>query len=56
MTSTPPDLVPLYGLPFGEAHGGTGTGALMLCVAIDEAKASASSALPRVVIAGAVRA
>ena len=36
----------LFGLPFDEAHGGTGTGALMLCIAIEEvAKACASSAL-----------
>jgi alkylation response protein AidB-like acyl-CoA dehydrogenase len=36
----------LLGLPFEERHGGTGTGALMLCVAIEEvAKACASSAL-----------
>jgi alkylation response protein AidB-like acyl-CoA dehydrogenase len=36
----------LFGLPFEEAHGGTGTGALMLCVAIEEvAKACASSSL-----------
>jgi alkylation response protein AidB-like acyl-CoA dehydrogenase len=36
----------LFGLPFDEAHGGTGTGALMLCLAIEEvAKACASSAL-----------
>jgi alkylation response protein AidB-like acyl-CoA dehydrogenase len=36
----------LLGLPFDERHGGTGTGALMLCVAIEEiAKACASSAL-----------
>ncbi len=36
----------LFGLPFHEADGGTGTGALMLCVAIEEvAKACASSAL-----------
>jgi alkylation response protein AidB-like acyl-CoA dehydrogenase len=36
----------LFGLPFDEAHGGTGTGALMLCVAIEEvAKACASSSL-----------
>jgi alkylation response protein AidB-like acyl-CoA dehydrogenase len=36
----------LLGLPFEESHGGTGTGALMLCVAIEEvAKACASSAL-----------
>ncbi len=36
----------LFGLPFDEAHGGTGTGALMLCVAIEEvARACASSAL-----------
>jgi len=36
----------LFGLPFDEAHGGTGTGPLMLCVAIEEiAKACASSAL-----------
>ena len=36
----------LFGLPFAERHGGTGTGALMLCVAIEEiAKACASSAL-----------
>jgi alkylation response protein AidB-like acyl-CoA dehydrogenase len=34
------------GLPFEERHGGTGTGALMLCVAIEGiAKACASSAL-----------
>jgi alkylation response protein AidB-like acyl-CoA dehydrogenase len=36
----------LFGLPFDEDHGGTGTGALMLCLAIEEvAKACASSAL-----------
>jgi alkylation response protein AidB-like acyl-CoA dehydrogenase len=36
----------LFGLPFAEDHGGTGTGALMLCVAIEEvAKACASSSL-----------
>jgi alkylation response protein AidB-like acyl-CoA dehydrogenase len=36
----------LLGLPFEERHGGTGTGTLMLCVAIEEiAKACASSAL-----------
>ncbi|MGH2839259.1 MAG: acyl-CoA dehydrogenase family protein [Solirubrobacteraceae bacterium] len=36
----------LFGLPFDEAHGGTGTGALMLCVAIEEiATACASSSL-----------
>jgi alkylation response protein AidB-like acyl-CoA dehydrogenase len=36
----------LLGLPFDEAYGGTGTGALMLSVAIEEvAKACASSAL-----------
>jgi alkylation response protein AidB-like acyl-CoA dehydrogenase len=36
----------LFGLPFEERHGGTGTGALMLCVAIEEiAKACASSSL-----------
>jgi alkylation response protein AidB-like acyl-CoA dehydrogenase len=36
----------LFGLPFDEAHGGTGTGALMLCVAIEEvAKGCASSSL-----------
>jgi alkylation response protein AidB-like acyl-CoA dehydrogenase len=36
----------MFGLPFEEADGGTGTGALMLCVAIEEiAKACASSAL-----------
>jgi alkylation response protein AidB-like acyl-CoA dehydrogenase len=36
----------LLGLPFDERHGGTGTGALMLCVAIEEiAKACANSAL-----------
>jgi alkylation response protein AidB-like acyl-CoA dehydrogenase len=36
----------LLGLPFDERHGGTGTGALMLCLAIEEiAKACASSAL-----------
>lgn len=36
----------LFGLPFSEEHGGTGTGELMLCVAIEEvAKACASSAL-----------
>jgi alkylation response protein AidB-like acyl-CoA dehydrogenase len=36
----------LFGLPFGEEHGGTGTGELMLCVAIEEiSKACASSGL-----------
>jgi alkylation response protein AidB-like acyl-CoA dehydrogenase len=36
----------LLSLPFDERHGGTGTGALMLCVAIEEiAKACASSSL-----------
>jgi alkylation response protein AidB-like acyl-CoA dehydrogenase len=36
----------LFGLPFDAEHGGTGTGALMLCIAIEEvAKACASSAL-----------
>src|SRR5436190_14678411 len=36
----------LMGLPFGEEYGGTGTGTLMLNVAIEEiAKACASSAL-----------
>jgi alkylation response protein AidB-like acyl-CoA dehydrogenase len=36
----------LFGLPFAEEHGGTGTGTLMLNVAIEEvAKACASSAL-----------
>ncbi len=36
----------LFGLPFEEAYGGTGTGPLMLCVAIEEvAAACASSAL-----------
>jgi len=36
----------LLGLPFDERHGGTGTGALMLCVAIEQiAGACASSAL-----------
>src|SRR5687768_12466406 len=36
----------LFGLPFDEAYGGTGTGTLMLNVAIEEvAKACASSAL-----------
>ena len=36
----------LFGLPFDEAYGGTGTGPLMLCVAIEEvAAACASSAL-----------
>ena len=36
----------VLGLPFDTRHGGTGTGALMLCVAIEEiAKACASSAL-----------
>jgi alkylation response protein AidB-like acyl-CoA dehydrogenase len=36
----------LFGLPFDSEHGGTGTGALMLCIAIEEvAKACASSAL-----------
>src|SRR3954470_21002599 len=36
----------LFGLPFGEEYGGTGTGTLMLNVAIEEvAKACASSAL-----------
>jgi alkylation response protein AidB-like acyl-CoA dehydrogenase len=36
----------LFRLPFDEEHGGTGTGALMLCIAIEEvAKACASSSL-----------
>ncbi len=36
----------IFGLPFEERHGGTGTGELMLCVAIEEiAKACASSSL-----------
>lgn len=36
----------LFGLPFEERHGGTGTGALMLCAAIEEiAKGCASSSL-----------
>jgi alkylation response protein AidB-like acyl-CoA dehydrogenase len=36
----------LFGLPFDEAHGGTGTGTLMLNVAVEEiARACASSAL-----------
>ncbi|HMJ02180.1 MAG TPA: acyl-CoA dehydrogenase family protein, partial [Conexibacter sp.] len=36
----------LFGLPFDEEHGGTGTGALTLCIAIEEvAKGCASSAL-----------
>jgi alkylation response protein AidB-like acyl-CoA dehydrogenase len=36
----------LFGLPFAEEHGGTGTGALTLVIAIEEvAKACASSAL-----------
>ncbi|HEY4278461.1 MAG TPA: acyl-CoA dehydrogenase family protein [Conexibacter sp.] len=36
----------LFGLPFAVEHGGTGTGELMLCVAVEEiAKACASSAL-----------
>jgi alkylation response protein AidB-like acyl-CoA dehydrogenase len=36
----------LFGLPFDETWGGTGTGTLMLCVAIEEvAKACASSSL-----------
>src|ERR687897_2519715 len=36
----------LLGLPFDEAYGGTGTGALMLNVAVEEvAKACASTAL-----------
>src|SRR5687767_12781076 len=36
----------LFGLPFEEEHGGTGTGTLMLNIAIEEiAKACASSAL-----------
>src|SRR5215204_7309610 len=36
----------LFGLPFGEEFGGTGTGTLMLNVAIEEvARACASSAL-----------
>src|SRR5829696_4233505 len=36
----------LFGLPFGEEHGGTGTGTLMLNVAVEEvARACASSAL-----------
>ena len=36
----------LFGLPFEEKHGGTGTGELMLCAAIEEiAKGCASSSL-----------
>ena len=36
----------IFRLPFGEEHGGTGTGEVMACVAIEEiAKACASSAL-----------
>src|SRR5215218_10955495 len=36
----------LFGLPFGEEHGGTGTGTLMLNVAVEEvARACSSSAL-----------
>ena len=36
----------LFGLPFSTEHGGTGTGALMLNIAVEEiAKACASSAL-----------
>src|SRR5829696_2455801 len=36
----------LFGLPFDEEHGGTGTGTLMLNVAVEEvARACASSAL-----------
>ena len=36
----------LFGLPFEEQHGGTGTGELMLCAAIEEiAKGCASSSL-----------
>jgi alkylation response protein AidB-like acyl-CoA dehydrogenase len=36
----------LFGLPFAVEHGGTGTGALMLCVAIEEiARVCASSSL-----------
>jgi alkylation response protein AidB-like acyl-CoA dehydrogenase len=36
----------LFGLPFDERHGGTGTGALMLCVGIEEiARVCASSSL-----------
>jgi alkylation response protein AidB-like acyl-CoA dehydrogenase len=36
----------LFGLPFGEEHGGTGTGTLMLNIAIEEvSKACASTAL-----------
>lgn len=36
----------LFGLPFAEEHGGTGTGELMLCIAIEEiARACASSSL-----------
>jgi alkylation response protein AidB-like acyl-CoA dehydrogenase len=36
----------LFGLPFDEQHGGTGTGALMLCVGIEEiARVCASSSL-----------
>ena len=36
----------LFGLPFEERHGGTGTGELMLCLAIEEiAKSCASSSL-----------
>jgi alkylation response protein AidB-like acyl-CoA dehydrogenase len=55
MTTTAPDLVALYGLtedhdlfglPFDEAHGATGTSALMLCVATEKvATACASSSL-----------
>ncbi|MEY2513209.1 MAG: hypothetical protein QOJ89_567, partial [bacterium] len=33
----------LFGLPFDEAHGGTGTGPLMLCVAIEEVAAACAS-------------
>ena len=36
----------ILGLPFGEEHGGTGTGTLMLTIAVEEiAKACASSSL-----------
>lgn len=36
----------LFGLPFDEGHGGTGTGPLMLCMAIEEvARACASPSL-----------
>ncbi|MFP5363512.1 MAG: acyl-CoA dehydrogenase family protein [Thermoleophilia bacterium] len=33
----------LFGLPFDEAYGGTGTGPLMLCVAIEEVAAACAS-------------